>query len=70
MFLGFEVCSIELVTDDAAVVEYEANEGGAELPGGVGGGSGHNFERDANPLSAVGEEPWPWETDRGFGFQA
>lgn len=65
VFLRWEICSLELCHDQA---EIEAEDGEAELS--VGGGSGHNFERDANPLSAVGEEPWPWETDRQFGFQA
>lgn len=69
---GYEVWALEAVRQDPAEMLAEAV---AELAGDdslhsatsmIGGGGTHDFERDANPPSPVGEEPW---YDRGFGFQ-
>lgn len=69
VFLGYEIWSLGFVDEpEAEYAESDGSEeGGAELS--IGGGSGMCFERDGTPLSPVGEEPWPWETDK-FGFQA
>jgi hypothetical protein len=56
--LGYEILSVGL--EQELLLEEEA-------PTGITGGSGACFERDGNPLNAVGEEPL-WE-DRGFGFR-
>lgn len=64
---GYEVCALELQNQDVAgvlaeaIAEYADDQ---EVPQ-MGGGAGHNFERDLAPPNPSGEEPW---VDR-FGFQ-
>ncbi|WP_133054329.1 hypothetical protein [Mycolicibacter kumamotonensis] len=58
--LGREIWSVEFNRDDADVVECN-NEPT------MGGGSGHNFERDCAPISPD-DRYAPWGDRGGFGF--
>ena len=57
--LGSEVFSIE-VSRPMPEPEEEVT--------GIGGGSGHNFERDVDPLSPDDRYDWPLDDDK-FGFR-
>ncbi len=57
---GFTVCSLTFDAGPALEILEDA-------PQGLTGGSGHNFERDVDPLNPSREEPW--YDDRRFGFQ-
>jgi hypothetical protein len=70
---GYEVWALEAQRQDpaemlaAAIAELSGDEmyQSATEQHTIGAGETHNFDRDCNPPSPVGEEPW---VDR-FGFQ-
>ena len=53
--LSLETVHFELVEDESDTAV-------------IGGGSAHNFERDANPLNPNERYDWEWEDKRKFGF--
>ena len=58
---GLEVVSLDV---EHLVDFFEADESDATP---IGGGAGHNFERDASPLDPA-DHYGEWEDRAGFGF--
>jgi len=59
--LGFPVASLTVER-----IEYEEEETEEAV---IAGGSAHDFERDANPITPEDRYNWEWEDKRGFGFR-
>jgi hypothetical protein len=57
--LGFPVLSV-----DCTELEYVGDEDESHIEG----GSGHNFERDHEPLSPTSHLEWEWVDKTTFGF--
>lgn len=61
-FLGIPLWTLDIIKGEFVLVDEEESR--------IEGGSAHNFERDAFPLSPTQHHEWEWDDRRkGFGFR-
>ena len=60
---GFPIVTVDVMKGEFA--EEEENQGVQHIEG----GSAHNFERDANPVTPEDRYNWESEGRRGVGFR-